>query len=194
MRVKLILPALTEVTSPFFRPVKYSLFPPLGLATLAGFLHPDDEVGAPKASHWSAATESREVARTFTVRRQRWHVPKLTFAGLDVPRVSLASMLSWAMALRQVISAQRLCRRSALPLRATSTSAQTSRPKRSKSSAIALAAHSVSPTRGCGSSSPGAGLGRRRCAPRPRSRPPSGCARPARTPGNAPPAGSRTRS
>ncbi|HYJ46178.1 MAG TPA: radical SAM protein [Pyrinomonadaceae bacterium] len=38
----MILPALTEARSPFFRPVKYSLFPPLGLATLAGYL--DDEV------------------------------------------------------------------------------------------------------------------------------------------------------
>jgi radical SAM superfamily enzyme YgiQ (UPF0313 family) len=44
MRVKLILPALTEATSPFFRPIKYSLFPPLGLATLAGYLRGDDEV------------------------------------------------------------------------------------------------------------------------------------------------------
>ena len=44
MRVKLILPALTEATSPFFRPIKYSLFPPLGLATLAGYLLPDAEV------------------------------------------------------------------------------------------------------------------------------------------------------
>src|SRR5438046_3999835 len=44
MRVKMILPALTEATSPFFRPIKYSLFPPLGLATLAGYLRPDDEV------------------------------------------------------------------------------------------------------------------------------------------------------
>ena len=35
MKVKMILPALTEATSPFFRPIKYSLFPPLGLATLA---------------------------------------------------------------------------------------------------------------------------------------------------------------
>ena len=35
MKVKLILPALTEATSPFWRPIKYSLFPPLGLATLA---------------------------------------------------------------------------------------------------------------------------------------------------------------
>jgi radical SAM superfamily enzyme YgiQ (UPF0313 family) len=42
LRVKLILPALTEATSPFWRPVKYSLFPPLGLATLAAYLNPDD--------------------------------------------------------------------------------------------------------------------------------------------------------
>ena len=35
MRVKMILPALTEASSPLFRPIKYSLFPPLGLATLA---------------------------------------------------------------------------------------------------------------------------------------------------------------
>ena len=40
----MILPALTEATSPFFRPIKYSLFPPLGLATLAGYLSDDDEV------------------------------------------------------------------------------------------------------------------------------------------------------
>jgi undecaprenyl diphosphate synthase len=44
MRVKMILPALTEATSPFFRPIKYSLFPPLGLATLAGWLGDGDEV------------------------------------------------------------------------------------------------------------------------------------------------------
>ena len=44
MKVKMILPALTEATSPFWRPIKYSLFPPLGLATLAGYLSPDDEV------------------------------------------------------------------------------------------------------------------------------------------------------
>jgi len=40
----MILPALTEATSPFWRPIKYSLFPPLGLATLAGFLDRDDDV------------------------------------------------------------------------------------------------------------------------------------------------------
>src|SRR3979409_1945992 len=43
MRVKMILPALTEAKSPFFRPIKYSLFPPLGLATLAAYLHDDDD-------------------------------------------------------------------------------------------------------------------------------------------------------
>jgi len=44
MRVTMILPALTEATSPLFRPIKYSLFPPLGLATLAGYLRDDDQV------------------------------------------------------------------------------------------------------------------------------------------------------
>ena len=43
LRVKFILPALTEATSPYWRPIKYSLFPPLGLATLAAYLDPDDE-------------------------------------------------------------------------------------------------------------------------------------------------------
>ena len=43
LRVKLMLPALTEATSPYWRPIKYSLFPPLGLATLAAYLRPDDQ-------------------------------------------------------------------------------------------------------------------------------------------------------
>src|SRR3984893_3689599 len=43
IRVKLILPSLTEATSPYWRPIKYSLFPPLGLATLAAFLTADDQ-------------------------------------------------------------------------------------------------------------------------------------------------------
>ncbi len=44
MRVTLILPALTEALSPYFRPIKYSLFPPLGLATLAAHLPDDTEI------------------------------------------------------------------------------------------------------------------------------------------------------
>lgn len=44
MKVKMILPALTEAISPYFRPIKYSLFPPLGLATLASYLHEEDQV------------------------------------------------------------------------------------------------------------------------------------------------------
>ena len=44
MHVKLILPALTEAKSPYWRPIKYSLFPPLGLATLAAYLDDNDVV------------------------------------------------------------------------------------------------------------------------------------------------------
>jgi radical SAM superfamily enzyme YgiQ (UPF0313 family) len=44
MRIKMILPALTEATSPYWRPIKYSLFPPLGLATLAAYVDAGDHV------------------------------------------------------------------------------------------------------------------------------------------------------
>ncbi|MGD9941359.1 MAG: radical SAM protein [Clostridia bacterium] len=44
MKVKLILPSLAEAGSPLWRPIKYSLFPPIGLATLAGHFSEDDEV------------------------------------------------------------------------------------------------------------------------------------------------------
>jgi radical SAM superfamily enzyme YgiQ (UPF0313 family) len=40
----MILPALTEAKSPFFRSIKYALFPPLGLATLAAYLPPEWEI------------------------------------------------------------------------------------------------------------------------------------------------------
>ncbi len=43
MKVKFILPSLTEAESPFWRPIKYALFPPLGLATLAAYLDPDED-------------------------------------------------------------------------------------------------------------------------------------------------------
>jgi radical SAM superfamily enzyme YgiQ (UPF0313 family) len=44
MKIKMILPALTEAKSPYWRPIKYSLFPPLGLATLAAYCSPNDEI------------------------------------------------------------------------------------------------------------------------------------------------------
>ena len=44
MRVRMYLPALTEARSPFWRPLKYSLFPPLGLATLAAYVPREHEV------------------------------------------------------------------------------------------------------------------------------------------------------
>src|SRR5215467_9901459 len=44
MKIKMILPALTEAKSPYWRPIKYSLFPPLGLATLAAYCDSNDEI------------------------------------------------------------------------------------------------------------------------------------------------------
>jgi radical SAM superfamily enzyme YgiQ (UPF0313 family) len=44
MKIKMILPALTEAKSNYWRPIKYSLFPPLGLATLAAYCEADDEI------------------------------------------------------------------------------------------------------------------------------------------------------
>ncbi|MFT3826859.1 MAG: radical SAM protein [Chitinophagaceae bacterium] len=44
MKIKMILPALTEAKSPYWRPIKYSLFPPLGLATLAAYCSPNDDI------------------------------------------------------------------------------------------------------------------------------------------------------
>lgn len=44
MKIKFILPALEEAKSPFWRPIKYSLFPPLGLAVLASLCSEFDDV------------------------------------------------------------------------------------------------------------------------------------------------------
>lgn len=57
MRVELILPALAEAEDPLFGLIEDALFPPLGLATLAAFLDPDDEAATPAAT-------SRPSART----------------------------------------------------------------------------------------------------------------------------------
>ena len=61
MKVKLILPALTEATSPLWRPIKYSLFPPLGLATLAAYL----------------ATTTSQKFRMSTSSRSGWTTPRI---------------------------------------------------------------------------------------------------------------------
>jgi hypothetical protein len=45
LNVKFILVALKEASDPYCRPIKYSLFPPPGLATLAAYLSPDDHYG-----------------------------------------------------------------------------------------------------------------------------------------------------
>ncbi|MBB6624718.1 radical SAM protein [Clostridium gasigenes] len=44
MKIKFVLPALEESKSPYWRPIKYSLFPPLGLATLASLCSGSDEI------------------------------------------------------------------------------------------------------------------------------------------------------
>ncbi len=44
MRAKMILPALIDKAGPRFRPIKYALFAPLGLASLAGYFDESDEV------------------------------------------------------------------------------------------------------------------------------------------------------
>lgn len=44
MRILMVLPSLTEAGGPLWRPIKYSLFPPLGLASLAAHADPSDDV------------------------------------------------------------------------------------------------------------------------------------------------------
>ncbi|MBI5722985.1 MAG: B12-binding domain-containing radical SAM protein [Planctomycetes bacterium] len=44
MKAKMILPALMDKADPYFRPIKYALFAPLGLASLAGYFSESDEV------------------------------------------------------------------------------------------------------------------------------------------------------
>src|SRR5262245_13365672 len=97
MRVLMVLPALTEAAGPQSaklasrpyqrRPIKYSLFPPLGLATLAAYLPPDtdvtivdehvqrfdpDEFGAPDLVviqvYITSARRSYEIAEEFRAR------------------------------------------------------------------------------------------------------------------------------
>ena len=86
MRVTMILPALTEATSPFFRPIKYALFPPLGLATLAGYrgglrdLVPDiawHDVYVCGPESWMAAAVA--AARVAGVPEERIHLERFAW-------------------------------------------------------------------------------------------------------------------
>ncbi len=76
MKVKLILPALTKAKSPFWRSIKYSLFPPLGLATLAAFLSPEqirrylDIAAAADGSSIEELPGCRNSTRLLTLRPQ----------------------------------------------------------------------------------------------------------------------------
>jgi hypothetical protein len=104
VKVKPILPALTEATSPFWRPIKHSLFPPLGLATLAAYL-PDDvevEIQDPRETHGAHAADPRvraqrvrasvlgALARPCEVRTHRPHRPL---------RIARPGNLTWVLEL-----------------------------------------------------------------------------------------------
>ena len=44
MKIKMILPVLREEKNPVLKAIKYSLYPPLGLATLAAYFTHHDEI------------------------------------------------------------------------------------------------------------------------------------------------------
>ncbi|MGA3091614.1 MAG: hypothetical protein ABSD75_23635 [Terriglobales bacterium] len=76
LHAKFILPALTEATSPYWRPIKYSLFPPLGLATIAAYLSPDDRaviVDKPEALQAGYDRAYREFYRWRSINRASLH-------------------------------------------------------------------------------------------------------------------------
>jgi hypothetical protein len=72
--VKLILPALLEAKDPGFRPIMYALFPPLGLAALAGYLDPDDQVVLEDEHVMPLTTDDRPdlVVMVGRYRQRRW--------------------------------------------------------------------------------------------------------------------------
>ena len=61
----MILPALQEAESPYWRPIKYSLFPPLGLATLASLCDEDDEIEVLLSEDQLSYVENSGVNDTF---------------------------------------------------------------------------------------------------------------------------------
>jgi hypothetical protein len=61
MKVKMILPALTEAISPYWRPIKYSLFPPLTPAPL--FIGGQAKDGLPPRTGTSTTPTTRSFGR-----------------------------------------------------------------------------------------------------------------------------------
>ena len=88
----MILPALTEATSPLFRPIKYSLFPPLGLATLAAYLREGDEVTIEdehvEALDLDDAPDLVVVQVYITSASRAYRIAEEPFAGLRLVNVS----------------------------------------------------------------------------------------------------------
>jgi len=65
------LDGLLDATSPLFRPIKYSLFPPLGLATLAAYTSADDQVSitdehVERVVRWTLETTPRDATHWST--------------------------------------------------------------------------------------------------------------------------------
>ena len=99
LRVTFILPALTEATSPYWRPIKYSLFPPLGLATLAAYLSPDDEA-AIVDEHVEHVEHPEHVERLDT-----WDCPDLVVIQVYITNARRAYRLADAYRARGVFVA-----------------------------------------------------------------------------------------
>lgn len=79
----MILPALTEATSPLFRPIKNSLFPPLGLATLAGYLPDGDDVRI--VDEHVERFDPEDVALPDLIQRHRYLVPNSIVVSRGCP-------------------------------------------------------------------------------------------------------------
>jgi hypothetical protein len=96
LRVKMILPALLEATAPGYRPIKYALFPPLGLAGLAGYLDPDAEVELVDEHvdtlDWDDAPDL--VVMTVYITSAKRPIGSLTTTELGAP------MFAWAACIR----------------------------------------------------------------------------------------------
>lgn len=99
MRVLMVLPSLTEAKSPFFRPIKYSLFPPLGLASLASHLPAEwdieviDEHTMPEIDLTEAPTPCPDLAviQTYITNAKRSYAIADHFRNLGI-RVAIGGL------------------------------------------------------------------------------------------------------